>query len=87
MTPIVPTRYLSPADIAERFGVDVHKVLAWLRSGELRGIDVSARRGAKPRWRINPADLAAFEAARACTKTPEPARRRRKPDTGIIPYF
>ncbi len=86
MTPATITRYLSPADIAERYGCKVEKVLGWLRSGELRGIDVSARRGAKPRWKINPADLAAFEAARACSKAPEPTRRRRKLEN-VTEYF
>jgi hypothetical protein len=86
MTTATPSRYFSPADVADRYGCDIHKILAWLRSGELRGIDVSARRGTKPRWRIDPADLAAFEASRACAKAPEPTKRRRKLEN-VTEYF
>jgi hypothetical protein len=88
MTLAAPTRYFSPADVAERYGCDVHKVLAWIRSGELRAINVAAKRAAiKPRWRINPDNLAAFEAARACSKSEPTPRRQRKNGAQVIEYF
>jgi len=55
----------TPPEIAKRFGVSRAKVLAWITSGELRAIDCSTRQGARKRWRIDAADLAEFEAARA----------------------
>jgi excisionase family DNA binding protein len=40
-------------DLQRRYGVTVHTVLGWIRSGELRAVNVGRRRGArKPRWRI-----------------------------------
>jgi hypothetical protein len=53
-------RWLSPPEIAAEKGVDVAKVLSWLKSGELVGYDLSERKGKRPRYKINPADLEAF---------------------------
>ena len=45
---------LSVRDVCERFGVSEHTVLGWIRSGELRAVNVGRRSGAKrPRWRID----------------------------------
>ena len=67
MTPVVATRSrcLRPADVARDLGVNQSKIIAWLKSGELRGIDVSLHRGRKPRWRIAQETLDAFLAATA----------------------
>ena len=72
---------LKPAEVAGAWGVDVGKVLAWIHAGELPAVDVSKRRGGRPRWRIDVADLAAFEASRRnvqpkITSTPRRSRRR-----------
>ena len=37
--------YFSPPEIAERFGVDAHKVLGWIRRGELRALNVATTTG------------------------------------------
>lgn len=75
-------------DLCQRFGVREHTVLAWIRSGELKAINVGREPGKKkPRWRVTPEALAAFEAAR--TATPDPPkvrRRRRKPDDTVEFY-
>ena len=42
------------AEVAERFGVDPHTVLGWIRKGEMLAINVGRSRGKKPRWRIAP---------------------------------
>ncbi|MEX0700725.1 MAG: helix-turn-helix domain-containing protein [Planctomycetales bacterium] len=59
------THYLTPADVADILGVAPESVVAWLRSGELVGIDVSRPGSSRPRYRISPDALAAFVAARA----------------------
>lgn len=82
-----PGRYLSPPEVAERFGVDAAKVLVWIRAGELRAIDAATRTGGRPRFRISPADLALFEAARAAGPTPRVTRCRRRKTPGIIEFF
>ena len=76
--PQVASPYLTPSAVAERFGVDVHKVIVWIRRGELRAIDVATTTGGRPRYRISPADLAVFEVGRSATPQPKITRGRRK---------
>jgi predicted site-specific integrase-resolvase len=63
---------VKPREVALLYRVSVHTVLAWIRSGELRAVNVA--RGPRPRWIITEAALAAFEAARSA---PTPPLRRR----------
>jgi excisionase family DNA binding protein len=81
---------LSVPEIAKRLRVNEDKVRGWLVNGELRGVDVSARRGKRPRWRIDPADLEAFLARRVAQPTPRTTgrvQRRRRAETGIIEFY
>ena len=80
-----PSRYVTPPEIAKRYGVDVHKVIGWIRRGELHAINVGD--GVKrPRYRISPADLAAFETSRS-VQPPAPRVRRRRADPNVIAFF
>jgi excisionase family DNA binding protein len=77
----------SVRDVCERFGVSEHTVLAWLRSGELRAVNVGRRSGAKkPRWRITQAALEAFELSRTPTP-PAPKTPRRKRVSDVIEFY
>ncbi len=78
---------LRPADIAERWGISIAKVISWIRSGELRAINAATTQVGRPRFLIDPADLEAFEQRRAVVPPPEPAPRRRKKDPEIVEYF
>ena len=80
-------RYLSIRDLCERYGVGEHTVLGWIRSGELRAVNVGRRPGGKkPRWRIATEALAAFEALR--TPSPPPPRtRNRKQPVDIVRFY
>ena len=82
----VASQYLSPPEIAKRYGVDPHKIIQWIRRGELIAIDVSSTPGGRPRYRISPADLAIFEATRTAGPTPKAIRRRRK-DPSVTKFF
>ena len=76
---------LIPREVAERYRVSVDKVVGWIRVGKLRAFNVGD--GLKrPRWRVLPADLTAFETERMATPPPKPARRRRR-DPAIKDYF
>jgi hypothetical protein len=57
-------------DIVHRLGVDTHRVIAWIRSGKLRALDVSEGTGKRARWRITPEALAQFEAEREAAASP-----------------
>jgi excisionase family DNA binding protein len=82
-------RYLTPPAIARRLGVSRDTVLGWIASGELRALNVAPRSSRRPRWRIAPEDLAAFELARAANAPPPatPRRRRAKTEAGVIPFY
>ena len=69
---------VSPRQYAESRGVSIDKVHAFIRSGELRAINVADRSARLPRYRIRLADIEAFEAGRANQSPPEPPRRKRK---------
>jgi excisionase family DNA binding protein len=74
-------------DIQRRYSVTVHTVLGWIRSGELRAINVGRKPGArKPRWRISEAALEQFELSRTPTPPPPRARRRKQPAEVIAFY-
>jgi hypothetical protein len=86
---------ITPAQFGRRYGVGVMKVLHWLNTGELTGIDVSLGRKLKPRWRIRQVDIELFEARRAnsasITNGRVPARERlakepRRPE-GFVQFF
>ena len=84
--PIVRTKITPPA-LAREYGVEPNKVLTWIRNGELRAIDASTIRGARPRYLINCADIAAFEAARSAGPVPKVSRVRRRSDPGVTKFF
>jgi len=77
---------LTVRQVAEQLAIGQHGVLALIRSGELRAVDVSQRSGGRPRWRIMPDDLEAFVSRR--THQPRaPQRRRRRRSTHVTEYF
>lgn len=79
---------MAPKDVAERYGVKACKVLAWINAGELTAINTATRRGGKPRWKIRPEALAAFEASRSSRPAPAiPKRRKRTAEPGEIVFF
>ncbi len=74
-------------DLTEKFSVSEHTVLEWIRSGELRAINVGVSPGKKkPRWRISESALAEFELARTASPPPTRTRRRKQP-TDTIEFY
>lgn len=70
----------SVTEVKERFGVGEHTVLMWIKSGELRAINVARGTGKRPKWRITAESLAAFELSRESGAPPaKPTRRRKRP--------
>jgi excisionase family DNA binding protein len=81
-------RTFTVADLCERFGVGEHTVLGWIRSGELKAMNVGRSPGGKkPRWRISAEAVSDFELRR----TPAPAamtpQRRRRIASSVIKFF
>jgi hypothetical protein len=74
--------------VAQRYGVRDHAVLAWIHQGHLRAVDVSSNPGqGRATWRVTPDALIAFEAARQSRPPAKPTPRRRRRDPAIIEYF
>jgi hypothetical protein len=70
-------RYLTPPAIAKRFGVSVKKVIAWIRSGELRAMDLANSGCDRPRYKVPLEALEAFEKSRLVVpEGDEPVVRR-----------
>jgi hypothetical protein len=85
--PQVASRYLSPPEIARSRGVDAHKILAWIESGELKAVNLATSTSGRPRWKVSPADLAAFEASRSAGPQPKVSRVRRRKNPNIVEFF
>jgi transposase len=81
------TSFLSPPAIAKRYGVDPHKVLSWIKRGELHAIDVAGQTGGRPRYRISQEAIAQFEARRSAEPSPKITRVRRQRDQLVEEFF
>lgn len=74
-------------DVCDCYSVGEHTVLGWIRSGELRAVNVARSPDSKkPRWRITTESLAAFELRRTTNPPPPPTRRRRQQHPEINYY-
>jgi hypothetical protein len=79
---------LKVIDIQNRYGVTQGTVLGWIRSGELKAVNVGQSVGKKkPRWRIPQAALDAFEAARTATPAAPKVSQRRKTSGDVIAFY
>lgn len=76
--------WITPAQVAEQFGVAVGKVLKWIQRGELAAVNVASTTAGRPRWRISPEALDGFLQRRQSKPPALPAprvRRRHEPPT------
>ncbi len=73
--------FITPNQLAKTLGVKPDKVLAWIHAGQLVAVNVAENpNGQRPRWRIDPDEVARFLKSRQ-NKPAEPTttvRRRRK---------
>jgi excisionase family DNA binding protein len=73
--------------VAQRLGVSLKTVLAWIHAGELKAVNVGRTpHGRKPRWRISQAALDAFEALRT-SGPPAPRSKRTKQKDGEFSFY
>lgn len=64
MATAIEKRKLTVPQVAKLWGVSTHKVLYFIRTGELRAINLAARTCNRPRYSIDVQDIEAFEQAR-----------------------
>jgi hypothetical protein len=77
---------LTPPALARLWGISADKILRWIAAGELRATNAATSAKGRPRWLIDMADLAEFEARRAA-QPKAAAPRRRKSSADIIEFF
>lgn len=84
MSAIVARTKVSVPILAKEWGVSSSKITAFIKSGELRAINVATRPNQRPRYLIDRADIESFERSREVqpsTPTTQKLRRRSSPDT------
>jgi predicted site-specific integrase-resolvase len=78
---------ITPPEYARRLGVDPMKVIRWIRSGELRAINVATKANGRPRYVIDERDIEAFELRRSFVTPKKITRRRQQLPKDFIRYF
>lgn len=80
-------RWLTPPQIARQLGVSPDTIASFIRSGELRAVNLARPGAHRRRYHIAPEELDRFLASRATSPPPPPPPRRRKPSAGVIKFF
>ena len=78
-------KLLTPPEAGARLRVKPARIISWIRSGRLRGINLAEPGSQRPRFRVDPIDLQVFLNSRAVTPPAKPGRRRRNPH--VTSYF
>jgi hypothetical protein len=68
----------SVADLCRRWRCGGNKIRAFLRRGELIGVNVATNLSGRPQWRVTEESVLAFEARRTSAPAPRPAKRKKK---------
>ena len=77
---------LTPRQAARALGVRDGDLYAWIAAGLLRASDLAAP-GSRPRYRVSPAAIEEFLAAREIVPAVRQVRRRARRETEIIQFF
>jgi hypothetical protein len=64
MATLIEKRKLTVPQVARLWGVSSHKVIHFIRTGELKAINLAASRTNRVRYSIDLADIEAFELSR-----------------------
>jgi hypothetical protein len=82
------TKYWTVGEYAKSRGIGEEKVLDWIASGQLAAINLAARAGGRPRWRIPQDAIDCFEAGRTSAPAVKPpAAKRRSRPADYVQYF
>lgn len=78
----------SVPQLAREWGVSTNKILAFVKSGELRAVNLARTTAGRPRYAISLDAIAAFEAARQVVPTTSnPPRRTRRQAASVKTFF
>jgi hypothetical protein len=79
--------FLTPPQIATRWGTNSEKVNHFLNTGQLIGCNFAKDLNGRPRWRVSLIELEIFESKRSNQKPIPPQKRRRKKAVSGKEYF
>jgi hypothetical protein len=68
----------SVADLCRRWKIGADKIRAFLKRGELVGVNVASTLSGKPQWRITGESVERFERRRSSAPPPKTVRRQRR---------
>jgi excisionase family DNA binding protein len=77
----------TPPELATAWGISPEKVLAWIRCGELRAVNVATRLGGRPRYRIDAEAVHEFLRAREAVPAPISRRRAQVRDEAWVDFY
>ena len=84
LTMLPKSESLTPPQVAKMLKVNPDKVLNWIRAGKLHAVNVTAKPGGRPRYRIAMGDVEAFRKGPRTSSPKKPSRR--KPYSGKVYY-
>lgn len=87
MAAIVDRQKVSVPRLSKEWGVSAAKIVAFIRSGELRAVDLATKGSTRPRYLIDRGDIAAFEASRQVVPVATPPRKLRRQSAGAVEKF
>lgn len=76
------SQYRTPPQVAAKFCCKPETVIGWIKSGELKAINIARLGSMKPRYRVSPEALELFELTRAVVPR-EPVVRQPKLDLEV----
>jgi len=76
----------TPPELAREWGISPDKILTWIRSGELRAVNIATTQLGRPRYQIDAEAIESFKRNRASRPAPKPPKKRRS-QPGVIEFF
>lgn len=87
MASLIQRTKVSVPHLAKEWGVAAKKITDFIKSGELRAINVATRPDQRPRYLIDRQDIEAFCRSRQVVPTGEKSPRLRRKSTDVKDYF
>jgi hypothetical protein len=78
---------LTPPEVGRRWRIKAERVISFIKSGQLRAMDVASPTSTRPRYRIDMAAVLEFESTRSGARTPKPLRRKKARQTDVVEFF
>jgi transposase len=74
--------------LCERYRAGEHTVLGWIRTGELKAINIAKNiGGSRPTWRVTQDAVEAFERLRSSAPEPKRKGNRRRETVDVIDRY